>query len=167
MAKITFKNNPITLEGNEVKRGDKAPGFTVLANDLTEKKYEDFSGKVRIISVVPSVDTGVCALQTRRFNKEAEQLPNAEVITISADLPFAQKRWAEENGLNDAKLFSDHRDMNFGSAYGTIMKELRLLARSVFVIDSEGRIAYVQYVPEGTDHPDYDAALEAAKQASE
>ena len=165
MASITFKGNPVSLSGNEVKAGDKAPGFTVLANDLSEVSLNDFKGAVRLISVVPSVDTGVCAAQTKRFNEELAKLGNVTVLTISADLPFAQKRWAAENGLDDAKIYSDHRDLSFGNAYGVIMPELRLLARSVFVIDSNDEVTYVEYVSEGTNHPDYDAALEAAKQA--
>ncbi|HEY4551814.1 MAG TPA: thiol peroxidase [Bacillaceae bacterium] len=165
MASITFKGNPVSLSGNEVKAGDKAPGFTVLANDLSEVSLNDFKGAVRLISVVPSVDTGVCAAQTKRFNEELAKLGNVTVLTISADLPFAQKRWAAENGLDDAKIYSDHRDLSFGNAYGVIMPELRLLARSVFVIDSNDEVTYVEYVSEGTNHPDYDAALEAARQA--
>ncbi|HLU21489.1 thiol peroxidase [Lederbergia graminis] len=164
MASVTFKGNPITLIGNEVKVGDKAPDFTVLANDLSEVKLSDYSG-VRLISVVPSVDTGVCALQTKRFNEEVANLGNVQVLTISADLPFAQARWAQANGFDDAKIFSDHRDLSFGEAYGVVMKELRLLARSVFVIDSNDNVVYAEYVSEGTNHPEYDGALAAAKQA--
>lgn len=165
MAKVTFKGNPITLVGNEVKVGDQAPDFTVLANDLSEVKLSDYAGSVRLISVVPSVDTGVCSVQTKRFNEEVANLGNVKVLTISADLPFAQARWANANGLDDAKIFSDHRDLSFGEAYGVVMKELRLLARSVFVIDSEDKVVYAEYVSEGTDHPAYEGALEAAKQA--
>ncbi|MBS4176037.1 thiol peroxidase [Lederbergia citrea] len=165
MAQVTFKGNPITLVGSEVKVGDKAPDFTVLANDLSEVKLSDFAGTVRIISVVPSVDTGVCAAQTKRFNEEVANLENVQVLTISADLPFAQARWAQENGLNNAKIFSDHRDLSFGEAFGTVIQELRLLARSVFVIDSNDQVVYAEYVSEGTNHPEYDSALVAAKQA--
>lgn len=161
MPAVTFAGNPITLEGNVVKPGDKAPDFTVLDQDLSEVKLSDFTG-VRVISVVPSVDTGVCAAQTKRFNEEAA-LENATILTISADLPFAQKRWAEENGLSQAKIFSDHRDLSFGEAYGVIMKEFRLLARSVFVIDSDDQVIYAEYVSEGTNHPNYEAAIEAVK----
>ncbi|MCM3111105.1 thiol peroxidase [Lederbergia lenta] len=165
MASVTFKGNPMTLVGNEVKVGESAPDFTVLANDLSEVKLSDNKGTVRLISVVPSVDTGVCAAQTKRFIDEIGKLGDVSVLTISADLPFAQARWAQENGFNDAKIFSDHRDLSFGEAYGVIMKELRLLARSVFVIDSNDKVVYAEYVAEGTNHPDYDKALEAAKQA--
>ncbi|MEK4028470.1 MULTISPECIES: thiol peroxidase [Bacillaceae] len=165
MANITFKGNPVTLLGNEVKVGDQAPAFTVLATDLSEVTLADSNGKVRLISVIPSIDTGVCEQQTRKFNEEASKISNAEVITISADLPFAQKRWCAGEGLENVKIYSDHRNMSFGDAYGVHMKELRLLARSVFVLDSEGKVTYVEYVSEGTNHPDYEKAIEAAKSA--
>lgn len=165
MADITFKNNPVTLLGNEVKSGDTAPDFTVLANDLSEVSLNDTKGKVRLISVVPSLDTGVCDAQTRKFNEEAGSIDNVEVLTISADLPFAQRRWCGANGLENVKTLSDHRDMSFGEAYGVHMKELRLLARAVFVIDSNDKVTYAEYVSEGTNHPDYDAAIEAVKNA--
>lgn len=156
----------MTLIGDEVKVGDKAPDFTVLANDLSPVTLADTAGKVRLISVVPSIDTGVCDAQTRRFNEEAAQLDNVEVLTISADLPFAQKRWCAAAGLENVKTLSDHRDFSFAQAYGVGMQELRLLARSVFVIDSSDTVTYVEYVGEGTDHPDYAAAIEAAKAAN-
>ncbi|MFY4774592.1 thiol peroxidase [Metabacillus sp. RGM 3146] len=165
MAAVTFKGNPVTLPGNEVKAGDQAPDFKVLANDLSEVTLADSKGKVRIISVVPSIDTGVCDAQTRRFNEEASKLENVTVLTISNDLPFAQKRWCAANGLENAAVLSDHRDLSFGEAYGVTMKELRLLARSVFVVDSNDQVTYAEYVSEGTDHPNYEAALEAAKKA--
>ncbi|MGK7378028.1 thiol peroxidase [Planococcus sp. 1R117A] len=164
MVQITFKQNPVTLPGKEVKVGDQAPGFNVLANDLSPVTLQDTTGKVRLISVVPSLDTGVCSLQSKRFDQEAASLgDNVEVLTISADLPFAQKRWAEENGTNGITLLSDHRDLSFGEEYGVAMEELRLLARSIFVIDENDKVAYVEYVSEGTDHPDYDKAIEAVK----
>lgn len=166
MANVTFKGNPMTLIGNEVKAGDKAPDFTVLANDLSPVTLSDTSGKVRLISVVPSIDTGVCDAQTRLFNEEAAKVDNVEVLTISADLPFAQKRWCAAAGLENVKTLSDHRDFSFAESYGVGMKELRLLARSVFVIDSTDTVTYVEYVGEGTDHPNYDAAIEAAKAAN-
>jgi len=165
MASVTFKGTKMTLPGNEVKVGDKAPDFTVLANDLSEVTLEDSKGSVRIISVVPSIDTGVCDAQTRRFNEEASKLDNVKVLTISVDLPFAQARWCAASGLDNVVTLSDHRDLSFGEAYGVVMKELRLLARSVFVVDSNDKVTYVEYVSEGTSHPDYEKALEAAKQA--
>ncbi|MCD7032764.1 thiol peroxidase [Metabacillus sp. GX 13764] len=165
MAEVTFKGNPMTLPGKEVKPGNQAPDFTVLANDLSEVTLADSKGKVRLISVVPSIDTGVCDAQTRKFNEKAAKLDNVVVLTISNDLPFAQKRWCAANGLENVQVLSDHRDLSFGEAYGVTMKELRLLARSVFVVDSNDQVTYAEYVSEGTDHPDYEAALEAAKSA--
>lgn len=165
MASVTFKGNPVTLVGTEVKVGDKAPNFTVLANDLSPVTLEDTKGQVRLISVVPSIDTGVCDAQTRRFNEEAAKLDNVKVLTVSVDLPFAQKRWCAAAGIENVQTVSDHRDLSFGEAYGVAMQELRLLARSVFVVDSTDTITYVEYVSEGTDHPNYEAALEAAKAA--
>ncbi|MEF2093670.1 thiol peroxidase [Bacillus sp. CFBP9009] len=165
MASVTFKNNPITLVGQELKVGDKAPDFTVLANDLSPVTLSDSKGTVRIISVVPSVDTGVCDAQTRKFNEEAAKLDNVKVLTISNDLPFAQKRWCAASGLDNVQVLSDHRDLSFGEAYGVVMQELRLLARSVFVVNSSDEIEYVEYVSEGTNHPNYEGAIEAAKAA--
>ncbi|MET3196434.1 thiol peroxidase [Bacillus sp. OAE603] len=165
MASVTFKNNPVTLIGSEVKVGEKAPNFTVLANDLSPVTLETSAGKVRLISVVPSVDTGVCDAQTRRFNEEASNIGNVEVLTISMDLPFAQKRWCAASGLENVHTFSDHRDASFGEAYGVLMQELRLLARAVFVVDSNDVVTYVEYVSEGTSHPNYEAAIEAVKAA--
>lgn len=166
MANVTFINSPVTLVGKEVKVGDKAPDFTVLSNDLEEVSLADTTGKVRIFSVVPSVDTGVCDAQTRRFNEEAAKLDNVEVLTISADLPFAQKKWCAASGLENVKTVSDHRDFSFAESYGVGMKENRLLARSVFVVDSNDVITYAEYVSEGTNHPDYESALQAAKKAN-
>ena len=165
MASITFKNNPVTLLGNEVSVGDQAPDFTVLANDLTPVTLADTKGKVRIISVVPSIDTGVCDAQTRRFNEDASTIENTEVLTVSMDLPFAQKRWCASNGLENVKTLSDHRDASFGESYGVLIQELRLLARAVFVVDANDKVTYVEYVSEATNHPNYEAAIEAAKAA--
>ncbi|KIL53224.1 lipid hydroperoxide peroxidase [Jeotgalibacillus alimentarius] len=165
MASITFKNNPVTLLGDEVKVGDQAPEFTVLANDLSPFHLKDSAEKVKIISVVPSLDTGVCDAQTRKFNEEASKLSNTEVLTISVDLPFAQKRWCGDSGLEHVITLSDHRDLSFGKAYGVAIEEMRLLARAVFVIDTDDKVTYVEYVKEATDHPDYEAAIEAAKKA--
>lgn len=165
MASITFKNNPVTLLGNEVKVGDTAPEFTVLANDMSPVTLADTKGSVRLISVVPSIDTGVCDAQTRRFNEEAANLGNVKVLTISVDLPFAQKRWCGANGIENVQTLSDHRDLSFGEAYGVAIKELRLLARAVFVVDANDKVTYVEYVSEATNHPNYEAAIEAAKAA--
>ncbi|QPC47229.1 thiol peroxidase [Mangrovibacillus cuniculi] len=165
MATITFKNNPVTLLGNEVKVGDKAPNFTVLANDLSEVTLDSSKGKTRLISVVPSIDTGVCDQQTRKFNEELSSVENVEVLTISVDLPFAQKRWCASNGLENVHTLSDHRSLSFGEAYGVHIQELRLLARAVFVVNANDEVTYVEYVSEATNHPNYEAAVEAVKNA--
>ncbi|MBT2582525.1 thiol peroxidase [Planococcus sp. ISL-109] len=165
MVQITFKQNPVTLPGKEVKVGEQAPHFTALSNGLESKTLQDFKGKVRLVSVVPSLDTGLCSDQTKRFSDEAASLgDNVEVLTVSCDLPFAQKRWTEINGVDSITTLSDHRDLSFGEAYGVTMQELRLLARSIFVVDENDEVAYVEYVAEGTDHPDYEKALEAVRE---
>ncbi|HEY4623444.1 thiol peroxidase [Solibacillus sp. FSL R7-0668] len=167
MAQVTFINKPVTLIGNEVKVGDQAPDFTVLANDLSPVTLKDSEGKIRLFSVVPSLDTGVCDQQTRKFNEAAAELgDNVIIYTVSMDLPFAQKRWCGAAGIDKVVTVSDHRDASFGEAYGVHMKELRLLARSIFVVDESGKVAYVEYVSEGTTHPNYEAALEAVKALS-
>lgn len=165
MVNVTFKNDPVTLLGTEIKVGDTAPNFTVVSNDLSERSLADYKGKIKLISVVPSLDTGVCSAQTKRFNEEADKLENVHVLTISMDLPFAQTRWCSAEGVSNLDTLSDHRDADFGEKYGVLIKELRLLARSIFVVDEDDKVVYVEYVPEVTTHPDYDAALEAAKKA--
>jgi len=162
---ITMKGNPLTLVGEQLKVGDPAPDATLVSNDLSEVKLASFTGRVRIICAVPSLDTPVCDAQTRRFNQEAAALgDDVAILTISADLPFAQARWCASAGVDKVQTLSDHRDTSFGDAYGVRIKELRLLARSVFVVDKDGRISYIQIVPELTDEPDYQAALDAARQ---
>lgn len=164
MVQTTFKQKAVTLIGNEVKVGDKAPNFTVLANDLSPVTLADSEGKIRLFSVVPSLDTGVCDAQTRRFNEAAAELgENVVIYTVSMDLPFAQKRWCGAAGIDSVKTVSDHKDASFGEAYGVLIEEMRLLTRSVFVVDAEGTVTYVEYVPEATDHPNYDAAIAAVK----
>lgn len=165
MASVTFKGNPITLMGQEVKVGQQAPNFSVLANDLSPVTLDDSKGHVRLISVVPSIDTGVCDAQTRRFNEEASKLDNVKVLTVSVDLPFAQGRWCAAAGIENVQMLSDHRDLSFGEAYGVAIKELRLLARAIFVIDSNDQVTYVEYVSEATNHPDYEKAIAAAQAA--
>lgn len=162
---VTFKGNPLTLIGPEIKTGDRAPEFQVLGQDLSPVKLSDSKGRIRIVSVVPSLDTPVCDAQTRRFNEEASRLPSgAEVWTISMDLPFAQKRWCGAAGVDRVKVLSDHQQGAFGQAYGCLIKELRLLSRAVFVVDRNDTIQYVQYVPEVTELPNFDAALAAIRQ---
>lgn len=162
---VTFKGNPLTLIGPELRAGDQAPEFQVLSQDLAAVKLSNGTGKVRILSIVPSLDTPVCDAQTRRFNEEATRLPGGvEVWTISMDLPFAQRRWCGASGIERVKVFSDHRDASFGQAYGCLVKELRLLARAIFVIDQTNILRHVEYVREVTTHPNYDAALTTARQ---
>ncbi|WP_188632854.1 thiol peroxidase [Lentibacillus kapialis] len=165
MAEVTFNQDPVTLLGNEIAVGDKAPDFTVLANDLQEVSLSDYKGKVKLIAAVPSVDTGVCSDETKRFNEEADKLENVHVLTISMDLPFAQGRWCAANGVKNLDTLSDHRNSDFGEKYGVLIKELRLLARAVFVVDSNDNVTYVEYVNEVTNLPDFDSALEAAQKA--
>ncbi|MGL4522998.1 MAG: thiol peroxidase [Bacilli bacterium] len=165
MTNITFKGNAVTILGNEVKVGEKAPNFTVLSNGLAPVTLEDSKGTVRVISVVPSVDTGVCDAQTRRFNEEAANLEGVTILTVSTDLPFAQARWCGAAGIDKVQTVSDHKELSFGLAYGVVIEELRLLARSVFVIDANDNVVYVEYVSEVTNHPDYEAAIAAAKAA--
>lgn len=161
---VTMKGNALTLVGPALKVGDKAPDFVVLNNDLAPVNLSAYDGKVRIISSVPSLDTPVCDMETRRFNQEAGNLgPDVVVLTISMDLPFAQKRWCGAAGVDKVITLSDHRDATFGSGYGVLIKELRLLARSVFVVDKKGVIRYIQHVKELTQEPDYEAVLKAVK----
>jgi thiol peroxidase len=163
-ATVTMKGNPLTLTGNMVKEGDKAPDFEALNNDLAPVKLSSYLGKVVVISAVPSLDTPVCDMETRRFNSEAAQLgTDVVVLTISMDLPFAQKRWCGAAGVNHVVTLSDHRDAGFGRAYGVLLKELRLLARAVFVVDSQGILRHVQLVKEITNEPDYDAVLKVVQ----
>jgi thiol peroxidase len=157
---ITFRGNPLTLVGNEVNVGDEAPDFVALANDLSPFKLSSLRGKVCVLSAVPSLDTPVCDAQTRRFNQEAERLgPDVAIVTISMDLPFAQTRWCGVAGVSNVQTLSDHRDASFGTSYGMLIKELRLLARAVHLVDRDGVIRYVQLVQEVTDEPDYEAVL--------
>ncbi len=159
----TFKGNPLTLLGDMVNPGMKAPDFTALGEDLKPVKLSDFSGKVILISSVPSVDTGVCAAQTRRFNTEAAALGDVVILTISCDLPFALARFCAAEGIDKVIPLSDHKDTDFGLKYGFLIEELRLLNRGIVVIDKDGIIRYVEYVQENTNHPNYEKALEAAQ----
>ncbi|MGH9425507.1 MAG: thiol peroxidase [Terriglobia bacterium] len=164
-AATTLKGNPFTLVGPELKAGDRAPAFTAVGTDLKEVRSASTAGKVRLISVVPSIDTPVCDAQTRRFNEEAANLGDVAILTISMDLPFAQKRWCGAAGVDKVQMLSDHRDASFSQAYGTLIKELRIDSRAIFVVDGSDTIRYVEYVKEVGDHPNYDAALAAAKGA--
>ena len=159
---IKFMGNPITLEGNELKVGDMAPDFTAIDNNMKPVSLKDTKG-VRILSVVPSLDTEVCDLETRTFNSKAAEIPNVTIYTISMDLPFAQARWCGAHGVDKVITLSDFKDRLVGKNYGTYIKELGLLTRAVFVIDSSNKITFVEYVPEVTSQPNFDKVLEAAK----
>ncbi len=162
---VTMKGNPLTLIGPALNIGDPAPDFVVLDRDLKETKLRNFAGKMKIISVTPSLDTPVCDMQARRFNQDAAALPDTVVVlNISMDLPFAIARFCATAGIDRVQAFSDHRDASFGSAYGVLIKDVRLLARAIFVIDREEKIRYMEIVPELTEQPDYDKALEVVKQ---
>ncbi len=159
----TLKGKPFTLIGPELKAGDKAPEFNVVDNMLQPVSLATTGKKVRIFSVVPSLDTPVCDAQTKRFNDEATKLNAIDIYTVSADLPFAQKRWCGAFGIDNVKMLSDHKDASFGSSYGTLIKELRIESRAIFVLDQNNTLRHVEYVKEVADHPNYDAALAAAR----
>jgi len=161
---ITLRGNPLTLLGKEIKAGASAPDVELLDNELKPVRFSDYKGKVLVVSAVPSLDTPTCDMETRRFNTEAAKLGDSVVIlTISTDLPFAQKRWCGAAGVDRVKTLSDHRETAFGLAYGVLIKELRLLARSIFVVDKNGVVQYVQHVKEVAQEPDYGAVIEAVK----
>ena len=153
----------MTLLGPELKAGDKAPDFDVVNDSLKPVSLETTGHNVRIFSVVPSLDTPVCDAQTKRFNEEASKLPGVDIYSVSMDLPFAQKRWCGTFGVDKVKMLSDHKGGSFGERYGTLIKELRIESRAIFVVDKDNTIRYVEYVKEDADHPNYDAALEAVK----
>jgi thiol peroxidase len=159
----TMRGNPLTLLGREVKPGEKAPDFDVVNDSLKPVNLAATSGAVRIFSVIPSLDTPVCDAQTRRFNEEAAQLPGVDIYTVSMDLPFAQKRWCGAYGVDRVKMLSDHKSGSFGEQYGTLIKELRIESRAIFVLDKDNTVKHVEYVKEVADHPNYDAALGAAR----
>lgn len=164
---VTFQGQGLTLVGPELQPGQPAPSFALLGNDLSEVTLGDLKGKVLVISAVPSLDTGVCDMETRRFNELAGQMgQDVKILTVSTDLPFAQARWCGAAGVDAVQTLSDHRTVDFGQAYGVLIEELRLLARCIFVVDREGVITYVQLVKEITEEPDYDAVLQAVGQAA-
>ena len=161
---VTLQGNAFTLVGPELKSGDPAPDFEVVGADLKPVTLQDTAGKIRIFSVVPSLDTPVCDTMTRRFNKEAAGLPEVQIYTVSMDLPFAQSRWCAASGVDNIVMLSDHRSGSFGESYGTLVKELRLDSRAIFVVDGEGVIRHVEYVGEIADQPDYDSALHRVRE---
>ncbi|MBI4801928.1 MAG: thiol peroxidase [Elusimicrobia bacterium] len=162
---VTLQGKTMTLVGDEIKVGMTAPDFKVVDNEMLPLKFSrSFKGRIAVISVVPSLDTTVCDLQTRRFNKEAEALgPNVNVLTISMDLPFAQKRWCGAAGVNRIRTFSDYQKADFGKTYGVLIKELRLLARAVFIVDRDGIVKYAKIMPEVAKEPNYTEVLNAVK----
>lgn len=164
-AAVTVQGNPFTLVGPELKAGDPAPDFKVVDSALKAVTLAGTGNQIRIISVVPSLDTPICDAQTRRFNEEALKMPHVDIYTVSMDLPFAQKRWCLAFAVDRVRMLSDHREAAFGAAYGTLIKELRIESRAIFVIDKDNIIRYVEYVPEVASHPNYAAALAAARQA--
>lgn len=161
-----MRGKPLTLLGPELKAGEKAPDFQAVTDSLQDVNLEKTGHAVRIFSVIPSLDTPVCDAQTKRFNEEAAKLDGIEIYTISMDLPFAQKRWCGAFGVDKVKMLSDHRTGSFGEHYGTMIKELRIESRAIFVLDKDGTIKHVEYVKEIADHPNYEAALAAAKSLS-
>jgi thiol peroxidase len=161
-----MRGKPLKLLGPELKAGEKAPDFAAVTDSLQDVNLEKTGHAVRIFSVIPSLDTPVCDAQTKRFNEEAAKLDGIEIYTISMDLPFAQKRWCGAFGVDKVKMLSDHRTGSFGEHYGTMIKELRIESRAIFVLDKDGTIKHVEYVKEVADHPNYEAALAAAKALS-
>src|SRR5262245_16512374 len=159
----TLKGKSLDLVGPELKAGDTAPDFKLTDNSLKTVTLKDTGNGVRIISVVPSLDTPVCDAQTKRFNEETAKLPGVDILTVSMDLPFAQKRWCGAFGVDNVKMLSDHKDGSFGSSYGTLIDDLRIESRAIFVLDKSNRIVHAEYVPEVADHPNYEAALAAAR----
>jgi len=162
----TLRGNPLTVLGPALKPGEKAPDFKAVDDSLKDVNLAGTGSGVRIFSVVPSLDTPVCDAQTKRFNEEAGKLPDVKIYTFSMDLPFAQKRWCGAYGVDHVKMVSDHRDGSFGEAYGTLIKDLRIMSRAIFVVDKNNVIRHVEYVKEVADHPDYEAALAAARAAA-
>ena len=160
---VTFLGNPVSFTGKQLQVGDKALDFSLTTTDLSKKSLADFDGKKKVLSIVPSIDTGICSTQTRRFNEELAGLDNTVVLTVSMDLPFAQKRWCGAAGVDKVETLSDHKDASFGTNYGFLIEELRLLSRGVVVINKDNKVTYVEYVPEVTQAVNFDAALEAIK----
>ncbi|MFN7925333.1 MAG: thiol peroxidase [Bryobacteraceae bacterium] len=162
----TLRGNALELAGPELHAGDPAPNFEAVDNALKPVTLDSTGAGVRIFSVVPSLDTPVCDAQTKRFNEEAAKLSGVGIYTFSMDLPFAQKRWCGAFGIDKVNMVSDHRTGSFGYAYGTLIKDLRIHSRAIFVVDKSNKIVHAEYVPEVAEHPNYDAALAAVKSAA-
>lgn len=164
---VTFQGNPLTLLGDSINPGMVVPKVTLIGNDLDVVTLDQYQDKVLILATVPSLDTSVCSEETKRFNQEAESLPGQlKLVVVSMDLPFAQQRWAREHNATNVTLLSDHKEASLGQGFGVLIKELRLLARAVFVIDTGGKVTYMELVKEMTDPPDYEAALKAARESA-
>ncbi len=163
ITEVIFAKQKFPLSGTQTKVGDIAPDFTVIGNDLKPVSLRDFGNKIKIISVFPSIDTPVCATQNRTFNKRIAEIADAVVLSISVDLPFAQKRFCGAEGLNNIVTLSDHKDLDFGKKYGFLIEPFRLLARGIVVLDRDNRVTHVEYVPDVSQEPDYDKAFEAAR----
>ncbi len=162
---VTFAGNPVTVVGAELAVGQKAPDFSLTANDLSTKTLADYEGKVKVISVIPSIDTGVCDAQTRWFNQNVTALgEDVVVLTVSVDLPFAQKRWCAASGIENVVTLSDYKTVEFGKSYGFLIEELRLLSRGIVILDKENVVRYVEYVPEITTAVNFDVAVTATKE---
>ncbi|MBK0348291.1 thiol peroxidase [Aerococcaceae bacterium zg-ZJ1578] len=159
----TFKGQPVTIVGKALQVGDSLPDFKLVTSEFEERTLQHFNGKKKVISIIPSVDTGICDTQTRRFNQDLSDMENAVVLTVSCDLPFAQRRWCGAAGIENAILLSDYYDHNFGKAYGALMEEWHLLARAVIVADEQNKVTYVEYLDNVNTHPDYEAAIAAAR----
>lgn len=157
---VTFKGNKVTIQGNHLKKGDKAENFKAVKEDLSEFNLNDIKDKIIVISSFPSIDTGVCAIQTTKFNQELSKYNDVVLINISVDLPFAQSRFCKENSINNSITVSDYKDLDFGLKYGFVIKEFRLLSRGVVVIDKNKTINYIEYVKEVSSHIDYNKVLE-------
>lgn len=160
----TFKGEFVTIIGKQLKVGEELPNFTLVNPDLVKQSLADFEGKKKVLSIVPSVDTGICDAQTRQFNQALSDMENTVVVTVSCDLPFAQKRWCGASGIENALLLSDYYDQSFGKAYGVLMEEWHLLARAVIVANEQNEITYVEYLDNVNSHPDYEAAINAVKE---
>ena len=160
-AMTTFLGNPVTFTGSQLQVGDTAHDFSLITPALEKKSLADFAGKKKVLSIIPSIDTGICSMQTRHFNKTLSDLEDTVVLTVSVDLPFAQGKWCAAEGLDNAIMLSDYYDHSFGKAYGLLINEWHLLARAVLVLDADNKITYVEYLDNINSEPNYDAAIEA------
>lgn len=162
----TFLGNPVTFTGSQLQVGDTAHDFSLITPALEKKSLADFAGKKKVLSIIPSIDTGICSMQTRHFNKTLSDLEDTVVLTVSVDLPFAQGKWCAAEGLDNAIMLSDYYDHSFGKAYGLLINEWHLLARAVLVLDADNKVTYVEYLDNINSEPNYDAAIEGRQRSS-